>query len=96
MITARIKSAWSVFSFCVFRPAKMQIFVDADACPVVAIIEKIAKENSVPVTLLCDTNHVLSSAYSEVVVVGAGADAVAYKLISICHKGDISYHRTTV
>ena len=42
----------------------MQIFVDADACPVVAIIEKIAKENSIPVTLLCDTNHVLSSAYS--------------------------------
>ena len=67
----------------------MQIFVDADACPVVAIVERIAKENSVPVTLLCDTNHVLSSAYSEVVVVGAGADAVDYKLISICHKGDI-------
>jgi len=71
------------------RNRKMQIFVDADACPVVAIIEKIAKENSVPVTLLCDTNHVLSLAYSEVVVVGAGADAVDYKLISICHKGDI-------
>ena len=67
----------------------MQIFVDADACPVVAIVEKIAKEHSVPVTLLCDTNHVLSSVYSEVVVVGAGADAVDYKLISICHKGDI-------
>ena len=30
----------------------MQIFVDADACPVVAIIEKIAKDNSVPVMLL--------------------------------------------
>ena len=27
--------------------------------------------------------------YSEVIVVGAGADAVDYKLISICHKGDI-------
>ena len=67
----------------------MQIFVDADACPVVDIVEKIAKEYNVPVTLLCDTNHVLSSAYSEVVVVGAGADAVDYKLISICHKGDI-------
>ncbi len=39
--------------------------------------------------LLCDTNHVLSSDYSEVIVVGAGADAVDYKLISICHKGDI-------
>ena len=34
-------------------------------------------------------NHVLSSAYSEVMLVGAGADAVDYKLISICRKGDI-------
>ena len=67
----------------------MQIFVDADACPVVGIVEKVAKEHSVPVTLLCDTNHVLSSDYSEVIVVGTGADAVDYKLISICHKGDI-------
>ena len=41
------------------------------------------------VTLLCDTNHVLYSDYSEVVVVGAGTDAVDYKLISICHKGDV-------
>ena len=67
----------------------MQIFVDADACPVVGIVEKVAKEYSIPVTLLCDTNHVLSSDYSEVIVVEAGADAVDYKLISICHKGDI-------
>ena len=67
----------------------MQIFVDADACPVVRIVEKIAEKYKVPVTLLCDTNHVLHSEYSEVIVVGAGADAVDYKLISICHKGDI-------
>ena len=51
--------------------------------------EKIAKKYSFPVTLLCDTNHLLYSDYSEVIVVGAGADAVDYKLISICHKGDI-------
>ncbi len=67
----------------------MQIYVDADACPVVGIVEKIAEKYNIPVTLLCDTNHVLSSDYSEVIVVGAGADAVDYKLISICHKGDI-------
>ena len=67
----------------------MRVFVDADACPVVGIVEKVARENNVPVMLLCDTNHVLSSDYSEVIVVGAGADAVDYKLISICHKGDI-------
>lgn len=67
----------------------MKIFVDADACPVVSIVEKIGKKKEVPVTLLCDTNHVLHSDYSEVIVVGAGADAVDYKLISLCKKGDI-------
>ena len=67
----------------------MQIIVDADACPVVSIVEKITKKHNIPVTLLCDTNHVLSSDYSKVIIVGAGADAVDYKLISICHKGDI-------
>ncbi len=67
----------------------MKIFVDADACPVVDIVEDIATKYNIPVTLLCDTNHVLTSDYSEVIVVGAGADAVDYKLISICHRGDI-------
>lgn len=67
----------------------MQIFVDADACPVVDIVEEIAQKYNIPVTLLCDTNHVLYSEYSDVIVVGAGADAVDYKLISLCHKGDI-------
>ena len=50
----------------------MQIFVDADACPVVGIVEKIAEKYNIPTTLLCDTNHVLYSDYSEVIVVGAG------------------------
>lgn len=67
----------------------MQILVDADACPVVGIVEKIAQNNSIPCTLLCDTNHVLSSNYSEVKIIGAGADAVDYALINICHKHDI-------
>ena len=67
----------------------MHIFIDADACPVVGIVEKTAKKYNLPVTLLCDTNHILYSDYSEVIVVGAGADAVDYKLISICQKGDI-------
>ena len=67
----------------------MKIFVDADACPVVRIVEEVAEKYRINVTLLCDTNHILTSDYSEVIVVGAGADAVDYKLISICHKGDI-------
>ncbi len=67
----------------------MKIFVDADACPVVGIVEKIAEKYNIEVTLLCDTNHVLYSNYSDVIVVGAGADAVDFKLISVCHNGDV-------
>lgn len=67
----------------------MHIYIDDDACPVVGIAEDIATKYNISVTLLCDTNHVLTSDYSEVIVVGAGADAVDYKLISICHRGDI-------
>lgn len=65
----------------------MQILVDADACPVVGIVEKLARERRIPVILLCDTNHVLNSEYSEVRVIGAGADAVDFALVSLCRKG---------
>lgn len=67
----------------------MQILVDADACPVVGIVEEIAKEFAIPVVLLCDTNHVLFSEYSEVKIIGAGADAVDFALLNMCHKGDL-------
>ena len=67
----------------------MQIFVDADACPVVSIVEKIAKKYDLMVTLLCDTNHVLRSDYSEIRIIGAGADAVDFALVNCCKKGDI-------
>ena len=67
----------------------MKILVDADACPVVSIVEHVAKIYGIPVTLLCDTNHVMQSAYSEVRVIGAGADAVDFALVSLCQKGDL-------
>ena len=67
----------------------MKILIDADACPVIGIVEAIAKKHDISVMLLCDTNHVLQSDYSDVITVGAGADAVDFKLVSICQKGDI-------
>lgn len=67
----------------------MQIFVDADACPVVRQTEQAAREHGVAVTLLCDTNHVLHSDYSTIRVVGAGADAVDFALVNLCQAGDI-------
>lgn len=67
----------------------MQIFIDADACPVTRIAEQVAKQHNIPVTLLCDTNHVLTSDYSEVKIIGAGADAVDFALINLCKRSDI-------
>ena len=67
----------------------MEIYIDADACPVTRIAEQIAKKHGIPVILLCDTNHQLSSDYSTVKVIGEGADAVDIALINLCTRGDI-------
>lgn len=67
----------------------MKILVDADACPVVRIVEQTAERYKIPVVLLCDTNHVLQSSYSEIKIIGAGADAVDFALVNQCGNGDI-------
>lgn len=67
----------------------IKILVDADACPVVDIVEKTAMEHHLPVYLLCDTNHVLKSEYSEIKIISAGADAVDFALINLADSHDI-------
>ena len=69
--------------------SEITIYIDADACPVTHIAEGIARKHSIPVTLLCDTNHQLTSDYSTIKVIGAGTDAVDIALINLCHRGDI-------
>lgn len=65
------------------------IYIDADACPVTHIAEEIARRHGIPVTILCDTNHVIYSETSTVKLIGAGADAVDLALINLCKAGDI-------
>lgn len=67
----------------------IKILVDADACPVVDIIEKIGKKYEISIILLCDTNHILRSEYSEIKTICAGADSVDFALIGLCQKGDV-------
>lgn len=67
----------------------MKILVDADACPVVGIIEKVAKEYQMEVTLFCDTCHILNSDYSEIVTVSKGSDAVDFMIVQRGKKGDL-------
>jgi hypothetical protein len=67
----------------------MKIYVDADACPVIRIVEQVAEKYGISVMLICDTSHELSSEYSEIKMVGVGTDAVDFVLVNLCTKLDI-------
>lgn len=59
----------------------MKILVDADACPVVSIVEYMAEKYGIPVILLCDTNHVLQSEYSEVI---RAENGIQMRILTAC------------
>lgn len=89
MISWKCKTSDKVVTTTKFKERTMKILVDADACPVIRIVEEIAKREDIPCILLCDTNHILSSDYSEVKIIGAGADAVDFALLNLCQRGDV-------
>lgn len=60
----------------------MKILVDADACPVKEIIERVGKKNKIPVIMIIDTSHILKSDYSEILTVSKAPDAVDLALIN--------------
>jgi len=67
----------------------MQILVDADACPVKQIIVRLAKQRSMPVTMLIDTSHELNDGYSRIITVDKQADSVDFALMSLLTRADI-------
>jgi uncharacterized protein YaiI (UPF0178 family) len=67
----------------------MKILIDADACPVVHIVLRIARQRGIPVVLVTDDSHVFAGGYAEVVTVGQGTDAVDLALVNRAGKGDI-------
>lgn len=67
----------------------MHILIDADACPVVREAVDIARERRLPVMLLCDEHHLLTSDYARVRHVASGADAVDIALMNLCRPGDV-------
>ena len=66
-----------------------RILVDADACPVVRQVEAAAGKYSLPMTLLCDEHHIMTSDFAEVRYVSSGSDAVDIALMNLCRRGDI-------
>lgn len=67
----------------------MKILVDADACPVKHIIEKVASSLNIPVLMVIDTSHILESDYSKIIQVSKAPDAVDLALINRTIAGDI-------
>ena len=67
----------------------MRVLVDADACPVIYIIEKVSKANAINVILFADTSHILTSGYCETRVIEKGKDSVDTALINEMKKDDV-------
>ena len=67
----------------------MKLLIDADACPVVEICLEQARKRGIPVTLYCDTSHILRHEDAETVVVSKGADSADFALVNRAERGDV-------
>lgn len=68
---------------------KLKIYIDADACPVVSIIEDIAYSKGIDCIIVCDHNHLIRSDYSEVIMVDTGNDSADLEIINRIEVNDI-------
>lgn len=67
----------------------MQILLDADGCPVVDIAVRLARQNSIPCLILCDTAHIIEKTGAVTLILSKGADSVDFALVNRVQKGDI-------
>ena len=66
-----------------------KILIDADACPVKALVRQCAQSLGIPLIMVADDSHLLEDDYATVVTVSQGADAADYKLIGLTDPGDL-------
>ncbi len=67
----------------------MKIYVDADACPVIDIIENLSEKHQINCVLVSDHHHVIKSDICDVITVGFGFDAADLKIINMIDHHDI-------
>ena len=67
----------------------MELFIDADGCPVTNIAIALAKEYGVPCTLICDTAHEMRREGAKTITVSKGADSADFALVNLVRKGDL-------
>lgn len=67
----------------------MELFIDADGCPVTNIAIALAKEYGVPCTLICDTAHEMRRDGATTITVSKGADSADFALVNLVKPGDL-------
>ena len=67
----------------------MKIIIDADACPVIDIIVRTAKERSVECIIVCDNTHSIEKDGATTIVVDKGADSADCRIANLAEKGDV-------
>ncbi len=66
-----------------------KIIVDADACPVWKIAERIGAKEKIEVVLICDTSHWLNATTAEVIITDKGSDIADFAILNRVKAGDI-------
>lgn len=67
----------------------MQVFVDADGCPVVDIAIKIAREYNLHIVVVKNYAVHLENDYAEIVTVDISSDSADYYIVNRIRTGDI-------
>ena len=67
----------------------MKIIIDADACPVVDITVRTAKERETECIIVCDNTHSIEREGAKTIVVDKGADSADCRIANITEKGDV-------
>lgn len=67
----------------------MRILVDADACPVINIVEELGELYNKEVILFYDTSHVTNKYKSKIIMVDKWADSVDYAIVNYVNSFDL-------
>lgn len=67
----------------------MKILIDGDSCPVTGIAVQIARDNSLPCVIVCDTAHENSFEGAETVLVDKGRGSADLRILNLTVFGDI-------
>lgn len=67
----------------------MKILIDGDGCPVISLVERIAREYGIPCHIYCNTTTNFRNRYSDIHIVDKSRDAADFAIVNACRENDI-------